>query len=152
MFRGSNAITMDDKGRITIPTRYREQLQEGCSGQVVCTKDPSQSCLLMYPLDEWIQIEKQLRTLSNNKPAELRFKRVLLSHVMEGEVDKNGRLLISNTLRKVIGLEKQIMLVGSLNKFEIWDEAVWQAQIDDDLAQIASEEVELTDKLQDFSL
>ncbi|MCU4674221.1 division/cell wall cluster transcriptional repressor MraZ [Catenovulum sp. 2E275] len=152
MFRGANAITMDDKGRITIPTRYRELLQEECSGQIVCTKDVSQPCLLMYPLHEWEQIEKKLRNLSDTNPAERRFKRVLLSHVMEGEVDKNGRLLISNTLRKVIGLEKQIMLVGSLNKFEIWDEAVWQAQIDDDLTQIAADDYELTDKLQDFSL
>jgi len=152
VYRGSSAITMDGKGRITIPTRYRDLLQEECGGQVVCTKDVSQDCLLMYPVNEWEQIEKKLKNLSDTNPAERRFKRVLLSHVMEGEVDKNGRLLISNTLRKVIGLEKQIMLVGSLNKFEIWDEAVWQAQIDADLAAIAAEDFEQTDKLQDFSL
>ncbi|WAJ69667.1 division/cell wall cluster transcriptional repressor MraZ [Catenovulum adriaticum] len=152
MFRGANAITMDDKGRITIPTRYRESLQDECGGQVVCTIDTYQPCLLLYPLNEWEQVEKRLRALSDMKPNERRFKRLLLGHATEGEIDKNGRLLISNTLRKRVGLEKQIMLVGQLNKFEIWSDADWQDQINDDMELIESGEFELTEKLEEFSL
>lgn len=152
MFRGANSIAMDDKGRITIPTRYRESLHDECGGQVVCTIDIHLPCLLLYPLSEWEQIEKRLIALSDMNPAERRFKRLLLGHASEGEVDKNGRLLISNTLRKSAGLEKQIMLVGQLNKFEIWSEAEWSGQINDDMESIESGQFELTDKLQNFSL
>ncbi|KMT65632.1 division/cell wall cluster transcriptional repressor MraZ [Catenovulum maritimum] len=152
MFRGASAITMDNKGRIAIPTRYREQLQEDCGGQVVCTIDINQECLLLYPLNEWETVEKRLMALSDMNPSERRFKRLILGYATEGEVDRNGRLLLSGPLRKHASLEKEIMLVGQLHKFEIWSETLWNAQITEDMESISSGEFELSERLQDFSL
>jgi MraZ protein len=141
MFRGANAINLDIKGRVTIPTRYRQSLLDDCQGQLVCTIDTQQPCLLLYPLPEWEEIELRLSRLSSMNPHERRLQRLLLGYAMEGEMDKNGRLL-----------DKQIMLVGQFNKFELWDADVWQQQIQQDVATEQEAAFELTESLQDFSL
>ena len=90
-------------------------------------------CLLLYPLNEWEEVERKLKTLSSTNPAERRLQRLLLGHAAECELDGNGRLLLSQPLRSHAGLDKKVMLVGQLNKFELWDEARWQQQINDDI-------------------
>jgi MraZ protein len=152
MFRGANAINLDTKGRVTIPTRYRQQLLDDCQGQMVCTIDTQQSCLLLYPLSEWEEIELKLSKLSSMNPHERRLQRLLLGYAMEGEMDSNGRFLLSAPLRQHAQLEKQIMLVGQLNKFEIWDAQVWQQQVQQDIETETLANFELTERLQDFSL
>jgi MraZ protein len=152
MFRGANAISLDVKGRVTIPTRYRQSLLDDCQGQLVCTIDTQQACLLLYPLPEWEEIELKLSRLSSMNPHERRLQRLLLGYAMEGEMDKNGRLLLSAPLRQHAKLDKQIMLVGQFNKFELWDADVWQQQISQDVATEQEAEFELTERLQDFSL
>jgi MraZ protein len=152
MFRGANAINLDSKGRLTIPTRYRQSLLDDCQGQLVCTIDTSQNCLLLYPLPEWEEIELKLSKLSSTNPQERRLQRLLLGYAMEGEMDKSGRILIAPTLRQHAVLDKQIMLVGQLNKFEIWDADVWQKQISEDIETEKQGQFELTERLQDFSL
>ncbi|MFQ3207556.1 MAG: MraZ protein [Glaciecola sp.] len=152
MFRGANAINLDSKGRLTIPTRYRQSLLDDCQGQLVCTIDTSQNCLLLYPLPEWEEIELKLSKLSSTNPQERRLQRLLLGYAMEGEMDKSGRILIAPTLRQHATLDKQIMLVGQLNKFEIWDANVWQKQISEDIEIEKQGQFELTERLQDFSL
>jgi MraZ protein len=152
MFRGANAINLDSKGRLTIPTRYRQSLLDDCQGQLVCTIDTSQNCLLLYPLPEWEEIELKLSKLSSTNPQERRLQRLLLGYAMEGEMDKSGRILIAPTLRQHAALDKQIMLVGQLNKFEIWDANVWQQQIVEDIEIEKLGQFELTERLQDFSL
>ena len=152
MFRGANAINLDSKGRLTIPTRYRQSLLDDCQGQLVCTIDISQNCLLLYPLPEWEEIELKLSKLSSTNPQERRLQRLLLGYAMEGEMDKSGRILIAPTLRQHAALDKQIMLVGQLNKFEIWDADSWQQQISEDIETEKQGQFELTERLQDFSL
>lgn len=152
MFRGANAINLDSKGRLTIPTRYRQSLLDDCQGQLVCTIDTSQNCLLLYPLPEWEEIELKLSKLSSTNPQERRLQRLLLGYAMEGEIDKSGRILLAPTLRQHAALDKQIMLVGQLNKFEIWDADVWQKQISEDIETEKQGQFELTERLQDFSL
>ncbi|WP_041246427.1 division/cell wall cluster transcriptional repressor MraZ [Brumicola nitratireducens] len=152
MFRGANAINLDSKGRLTIPTRYRQSLLDDCQGQLVCTIDTSQNCLLLYPLPEWEEIELKLSKLSSTNPQERRLQRLLLGYAMEGEMDKSGRILLAPTLRQHAALDKQIMLVGQLNKFEIWDADVWQKQISEDIETEKQGQFELTERLQDFSL
>ncbi len=152
MFRGANAINLDSKGRLTIPTRYRQSLLDDCQGQLVCTIDTSQNCLLLYPLPEWEEIELKLSKLSSTNPQERRLQRLLLGYAMEGEMDKSGRILIAPTLRQHATLDKQIMRVGQLNKFEIWDANVWQKQISEDIEIEKQGQFELTERLQDFSL
>jgi MraZ protein len=147
MFRGANAINLDVKGRVAIPTRYRQSLLDDCAGRLVCTIDTVQSCLLLYPLHEWEEIELKLQKLSTTNPHERRIRRLLLGYAMEGDMDKNGRFHLSTPLRQHAKLDKQIMLVGQLNKFE-----VWQQQIEQDIQTEQQGDFELTERLQDFSL
>ncbi|WP_107850916.1 division/cell wall cluster transcriptional repressor MraZ [Oceanimonas marisflavi] len=152
MLRGAHAISLDSKGRLAIPTRYRGPLHEECDGLLVCTIDISHPCLLLYPLGEWELIEKKLRSLSSTHPQERRLQRLLLGHATECELDGHGRLLVPGTLRQHAGLEKKIMLVGQLNRFEVWSDARWQQQINDDLQALESEGWESSERLRDFSL
>ncbi|MED5523589.1 MAG: division/cell wall cluster transcriptional repressor MraZ [Pseudomonadota bacterium] len=151
MFRGASEVSLDSKGRIAIPKRYRDQLIADCDGQLVCTIDIHQPCLLLYPLAEWEVIERKLSRLSSMKPAERRIQRMLLGHATELELDNQGRVLLTGPLRNHAGLEGKIMLVGQFNKFEIWSDIAWQTQIAVDMETV-SQELELTDALKDFSL
>ncbi|MCH8501276.1 MAG: division/cell wall cluster transcriptional repressor MraZ [Aliidiomarina sp.] len=152
MFRGANSISLDDKGRLAIPARYRNLLSLDCEGKLVCTIDIKQPCLLLYPVPEWQVIEQKLAKLSSMNPAERRLQRLLLGYADDCEMDKNGRVLIATPLRQHAGLNKKLMLVGQLNKFEIWDEETWQQQVADDIAAEQAGDFTLTDRLQDFSL
>lgn len=152
MLRGASAINLDAKGRLAIPTRYREWLAETCQGQLVCTIDLQSPCLLLYPLNEWILIENKLRTLSSTEPQERRLQRLILGYATEGELDKGGRTLIAPTLRQHAKLQKKVMLVGQLNKFELWDEEMWHQQVQQDLQQGLPAGNELSERLKGFSL
>jgi MraZ protein len=152
MFRGSSPITLDSKNRITIPTRYREELFADCQGKMVCTVDFQQPCLLLYPLPEWEEIELKLCGLSSMNPQERALQQVLLGNASECDIDKSGRLLINGPLRQHASLDKNIMLVGQLKKFEIWNEQAWQSQMQQSIAKMRTGEVELTERLLDLSL
>ena len=152
MFRGANAINLDVKGRIAIPTRYRQPLLDDCQGQLVCTIDMHDPCLLLYPLTEWEEIENKLSSLSTMNPVERRVQRLLLGYATEGEMDKSGRFLLSAPLRAHAQLDKEIMLVGQRNKLEIWDSQKWHEQVTKDIETEKAGDFELTERLQDFSL
>jgi MraZ protein len=152
MFRGTSAITLDSKNRITVPTKYREELFADCQGKMVCTVDIQHPCLLLYPLPEWEEIELKLCSLSSMNPQERLLQQVLLGNASDCEIDKSGRLLINGPLRQHANLEKSVMLVGQLKKFEIWSEDAWQAQMHKGISQIQSGEIELTERLLDLSL
>lgn len=152
MLRGAHAIALDGKGRLAIPTKFRDWLREECDGQLVCTIDINHPCLLLYPLPEWEEIEKKLKALSSMQPAERRLQRLLLGYASECELDGNGRVLLSAPLRQHAGLDKQVMLVGQLNKFELWSEARWLQQVADDLSVLPDTDTLGSERLRDFSL
>ncbi|SFN77260.1 division/cell wall cluster transcriptional repressor MraZ [Xenorhabdus japonica] len=152
MFRGATLVNLDNKGRLTVPARYREMLNEESMGQMVCTIDLHQPCLLLYTLPEWEIIEEKLSRLSSMNPAERRVQRLLLGHASECQMDNTGRLLLANTLRQHAGLTKEVMLVGQFNKFELWDEQVWYQQVQNDIAAEQSTQEPLSARLQDLSL
>ena len=152
MFRGASAVNLDAKGRLAIPTRYRAELLEQNQGQMVCTVDIRQPCLLLYPLQEWEIIEQKLLELSNFDPVQRSLQRVMLGYATECELDSAGRILISGPLRQHAKLEKSIMLVGQLNKFEIWSDTEWYAQIDEDIAVGGSAEFAMDEDLKMLSL
>ncbi|MBW7983056.1 division/cell wall cluster transcriptional repressor MraZ [Enterobacillus tribolii] len=152
MFRGATTINLDSKGRLAVPTRYRDLLVEESQGQMVCTIDLHQPCLLLYPLPQWEVIEQKLSRLSSMNPAERRVQRLLLGHASECQMDNAGRLLIANTLRQHAGLTKQVMLVGQFNKFELWDEETWYQQVREDIEAEQSAVEPLSERLQDLSL
>ncbi|WP_029684611.1 division/cell wall cluster transcriptional repressor MraZ [Tatumella saanichensis] len=151
MFRGATQLNLDVKGRIAIPTRYRDVLIGESQGQMVCTIDLHQPCLLLYTLPEWEVIERKLSRLSTMNPAERRVQRLLLGHASECQMDSAGRLLLASTLRQHAGLQKEIMLVGQFNKFELWDEQAWYQQIREDIESETAHS-ELSERLQDLSL
>ncbi|EJC1154544.1 division/cell wall cluster transcriptional repressor MraZ [Cronobacter sakazakii] len=152
MFRGATLVNLDSKGRLSVPTRYRDLLNDASSGQMVCTIDIHHPCLLLYTLPEWGIIEQKLSRLSSMNPAERRVQRLLLGHASECQMDSAGRLLLAPVLRQHAGLTKQVMLVGQFNKFELWDEATWHQQVREDIdAEQSSSEV-LSERLQDLSL
>lgn len=152
MFRGASAINLDAKGRIAIPTRYRAEILDQHQGQMICTVDIRQPCLLLYPLNEWAEVEKKLLALSNFDPVQRSLQRVMTGYATECELDNSGRILISSPLRQHAKLAKNIMLVGQLNKFEIWSEAEWQAQIEKDMQLGMSGQFALSEELKMLSL
>ncbi len=126
MLRGVNAINLDAKGRMAMPTRYREQLQESCEGQMVVTVDRDRH-LLLYPLPDWERVERKLLELPSFNKQARRLQRLLMGHATEVEFDGSGRILLPPLLREFAGIEKHIVMIGQGNKFEIWDEARWNA-------------------------
>ena len=152
MFRGATMVNLDSKGRLAVPTRYRDLLNEESQGQMVCTIDLHQPCLLLYPLPEWEIIEQKLSRLSSMNPAERRVQRLLLGHASECQMDSTGRLLVATTLRQHASLVKEVMLVGQLNKFELWDEQTWYQKVKEDIDAEQSAQDTLSERLQDLSL
>jgi len=124
VFRGANALNLDAKGRMAIPSRYREQLIQDCGGQLVVTVDRD-PCLLLYPLPEWEEIERKLVRLPSLNPQVRRLQRLLIGHATECGMDGAGRILLPPLLREYARLDKRIVLIGQGNKFELWDEAAW---------------------------
>ncbi|HEX7044792.1 MAG TPA: division/cell wall cluster transcriptional repressor MraZ [Burkholderiales bacterium] len=150
MFRGVNPLQLDSKGRLAIPTRYREALVRECGGQMVLTVDRD-GCLLLYPLPEWEEIERKLvRLPSFNKQAR-RLQRLLMGHATEVELDGAGRILVPPPLREFAGLTKAVVLIGQGNKFELWSEEAWSARRAEWLAQ-SDDDGELPADLESLSL
>ena len=129
MFRGIHQLSLDNKGRLSIPAAYRQRLLDASEGRTVLTIDRDR-CLLLYPLKIWEEIECQLIRLSSTNKRARALKRLLLGHAEECELDTGGRILLPGPLREFAGLEKRVVLVGQGNKFEIWNEPAWQAWCD----------------------
>jgi len=125
VFRGINGINIDVKGRMVMPTRYRERLQMDSQSQVVLTIDTEERCLLLYPRPEWEEIEKKLAALPSFNPAARRIQRLLMGHATDVEMDSHGRILLPPLLREYAGLNKEAVLIGQGKKFELWDQAHW---------------------------
>ncbi len=124
MFRGATKVTLDAKGRLAIPTRYRERIQARCEGQLVTTVDRDY-CLLIYPFPEWEEIERKLMRLPTLDQKARRLQRLMVGHATEVEMDGHGRILLSRELREFAGLDRQAVLIGQGNRFELWDENRW---------------------------
>lgn len=134
MFRGISAINLDAKGRLAVPTRYREELQDCCDRQLIVTVAVDErcvgenGCLWLYPLPEWEKLEQTISKLPTLNKVAGKLRRFLIGNASECEMDAQGRLLVPEKLRKFAGMEKKVMLVGQLNKFEIWNDAAWAAK------------------------
>ena len=124
MFRGATKVTLDDKGRMVMPTRYREQISESGQGHLVVTVDRDQ-CLLIYPLPEWDRIERKLMSLPSLHAQARRLQRLMVGHATDVEIDGHGRVLLPPELREFAQLERHGMLIGQGNRFELWDETRW---------------------------
>ena len=143
MFRGATKVTIDAKGRLAIPTRYRDRLDSRSNGQLVVTVDRDY-CLLLYPYPDWEEIERKLiRLPSLNKQAR-RLQRLMVGYATELELDGNGRILLSRELREFAEIERQAILIGQGNKFELWNDEIWNKKRDawlseDDVGNLSAE-------------
>ena len=120
---------------MTMPTRYRERLNERSAGRMIVTIDTDERCLLLYPLPEWENIERKLDALPSFNAQARRVQRLLMGHATDSDMDNNGRLLLPPPLRQYAGLDKHVVLIGQGKKFELWDAAVWNERRDDWLAE-----------------
>ena len=151
LFRGVNRLNLDAKGRLAVPTRFRERLRECCASELVITVD-TDHCLLIYPLPEWQEIERKLMKLPSFNKAARRLQRLLVGHATEVEMDGQGRVLLPPPLRQFAGLEKHAVLIGQGNKFELWDEGRWNDQRDGWLEQADLEQLDLPADLELLSI
>lgn len=129
MFRGVAQLSLDSKGRLAVPSRYREALLMRCAGQLVITAD-FDKCLLLYPLPDWEPIQQKLMGLSSLNPRIRDLQRQLIGYAEDIAMDAAGRVLVSPALREFAALEKNAVLVGQGNKFELWDKQKWEQALE----------------------
>ena len=133
MFMGEYNHTNDAKGRLIIPSRFRELLGE----EFVLTRGLD-GCLSIYPMDEWVAFEEKLRALPlTNKDART-FSRFFVAGATTCQLDRQGRILVPQTLRQFAGLDKDVVLTGNLNRIEVWSKETWSENCNyDDMDSIA---------------
>ena len=142
VFNGRHALSLDAKGRLAIPTRFREKLKASCGGALVLTQHPYDLCLSLYPEPEWNRIAADVARLSDAHAAVRVLKRRFLGQAVDLEIDGNGRILVPNELRTLADLDKSVMLIGQVHRFEIWSEKGWAGQMDESLTETLPEEVQ----------
>ena len=129
---GFNTVSLDAKGRISMPARYRDAFKSKSLSKIVVTKDPQYPALKLYPGDEWLQISNKLQSLQGLDPIVRNIQWTILGNAHETEIDVNGRMLIRvpvdlQEYAEIMG-QKQIAVVGMGNKFEIWNSENWDAR------------------------
>ncbi len=124
MFQGASSLSLDAKGRLSVPTRHREVLSATASGQLTITRHPH-GCLMVFPRPEWEQFRARIAALPMSAQW---WKRIFLGNAMDVEMDGTGRVLISPELRAAAGIEKDTILLGMGAHLELWDKATYEAQ------------------------
>ncbi|MBI5344744.1 MAG: division/cell wall cluster transcriptional repressor MraZ [Deltaproteobacteria bacterium] len=124
MFRGRFEHTIDSKGRLSIPSRFRETLNERYDARLVVTT--YDGCLIAYPHAEWQRLEERISTLPEFRRDTRAFLRFFYSSAMDCSIDSLGRMLIPQVLRDYAKLEKDVVLIGALKIVEIWSKDVWE--------------------------
>ena len=129
MFQGETAITVDDKGRMAIPTAYRDEVARGGNRLVVTYNPYEAGCLWLYPEAEWQRVRDQVNALPNAKRVHRNLQLKLVGAATLVEPDGNGRLVLPPTHRAMAGLEKKVVLLGMGSKFELWSEQAHAAHV-----------------------
>jgi MraZ protein len=130
VFKGSDPINMDAKGRMAIPTRYRALLEDICSNDLVITIDMKSTCLTLSPLPEWKKFEEKVSALPAMDELGEMLSRFVVGQAKDLQVDGSGRILIPQELRGYAELDKKLVLVGRTQRLEIWSEENWNAERD----------------------
>jgi len=127
IFRGRFEYTIDPKGRVNIPARFREQLEGAGQASFVVTN--YSGCLYVYPSGEWSQIEAQVEKASSVNRKLNTFLRFFVGGAVEVVPDKQGRILIPPSLRSYAGLERDVVITGMPKRFEIWSREKWEVEV-----------------------
>ncbi len=136
LFQGATQLSLDAKGRLTVPTRHRDALLSG-DRTVVLTAHPD-SCLLLYPRLAWEPIGARVQALSSFNEQSRMWQRLLVGYAEDLELDAQGRILVSSALRSFASLKKDVLLLGQGSHFEVWDVQAWEQKLAQTLAQTGS--------------
>jgi MraZ protein len=148
MFQGETAITIDDKGRLAIPTSYRDLVAGECGNRLVITYNPFDSgCLYLYPHAVWERVRDQVNALPRTKSISRQMQLKLVGAATFVELDGSGRIGIPASHRSACAIEKKAVLLGMGDKFELWSEQAHHAQIRQTLS-----DADLGDGLLDLQL
>ncbi len=124
MFQGASSLSLDAKGRLSVPTRHRDVLSATANGQLTITKHPH-GCLMIFARPEWEKFRERIGSLPMSAQW---WKRIFLGNAMDVELDSTGRVLVSPELRASAGISKETVLLGMGSYFELWDKATYEAQ------------------------
>lgn len=152
LFRGFNKISVDNKGRLAVPSRYRELISVQAENSLVITLNPLDRSLWLYPLPEWDVIEGKLASLSDFDKQSRRTKQMMRGYATDCQLDSQGRILIPKELRSYADLTKRAVILGQGNKFEIWNEKAWEVQRDEWLETVGDDSQSTPESLQSLSL
>jgi MraZ protein len=141
VFQGASALSLDAKGRLSVPTRHRDVLGATAAGQLTITKHPH-GCLMIFPRPEWEKFRDRIAELPMSAQW---WKRIFLGNAMDVELDGTGRVLISPELRQGAGITKDVVLLGMGRHFELWDKATYEAE------EAQAMQAEMPDVFKDFS-
>lgn len=127
MFRGRYEHTMTNTGRVSVPSKFREVCRDkyGEESFVITNFD---KCLVAYPLNEWNEIEKKVSELPQFRQDVVSFLRYLMGGAVDCNVDGQGRVLIPQSLRNHAKIDKEVVMIGMLKKFEIWAKEIWEQE------------------------
>ena len=148
MFRGLNKISLDAKGRISIPTKYRSELSKYGSNELICTIDIDQ-CLLLYPKKIWLKIEKKIMALPSLDKSSRILQRLMVGHASELVLDSNNRILVPIELREFSNIKKTAMFIGQGQRFEVWNYQSWNQSRD---SWLKKSDFALTEQLRGISI
>ncbi len=135
MFLGEFTHNLDDKGRLTIPAKFRDQLVPG----LVVTRNPSGKCLLVMPAEEWSRVAERVSALPLTDGRSALLRRALFSAAEDLKPDKQGRILISNRLREFASIENEVIVAGLNTHLELWNPQRWNQEV---LAALQSDEMD----------
>jgi len=130
VFTGAQTLNLDAKGRLAIPARQRERLAQVCDSRLVITADP-QHCLLVYPEPTFAEMARSLNALPAFAPQTRALQRLLIGFANEVEMDAQGRVLLTPSQREYAQIDKRAVMVGQVNRFELWAEEAWQQTLKD---------------------
>jgi MraZ protein len=141
VFQGVSSLSIDAKGRLSMPTRYRDVLSAQAAGQLTITKHPD-GCLMIFPRPEWEKFRERIAELPMSAQW---WKRIFLGNAMDVDMDPTGRVLVSPELRATAGITRDSLLMGMGKHFELWDKATY------DLKEAEAKQKEMPDVFKEFS-
>ena len=142
VFQGASSLSLDAKGRLSVPTRHRDVLSATAAGQLTITRHPH-GCLMLFPRSEWEKFRERVAALPMTAHW---WKRIFLGNAMDVDMDSTGRVLISPELREATHITKETILLGMGSHFELWDKSTYEAQ------EAQAMQGDMPDVLRDFSI
>lgn len=127
-FRGKYRYTIDEKGRINIPSKFRKCMSPAANDTMVITRG-TEGCLTVYPMDKWSEFERKLSAIPTTQK-NIRYKRLLLDSISDSSLDKQGRIALTPEQIKLAGIKKEVLIIGDIEKMQVWDPERYNSEMD----------------------